>query len=247
MSGAALITGGARRIGLAITLALARAGYDVAVHHRSEGLDPAARDEVRSLGRQLVEPSADLERPESAGDLIRRAADALGAPLTLLVNNASVFEDDRLQTATPETLRRHLEVNLCGPVLLSQAFAAQAPDGAAIVNIVDQRVLHLNPQFFSYTLSKAALWTATQTMAQALAPRLRVNAVSPGPTLPSIHQGPGEFEAEAAHVPLQRRTTPEEVAEAVLYLARSASVTGQMICVDGGQHLAWRTPDIQEP
>ena len=145
---------------------------------------------------------------------------------------------------TRDSWDSHMETNLRSPLALSQAFALQAPDGACIVNLLDQRVWKPNPQFFSYALSKAALWAATRTLAQALAPRIRVNAVGPGPTLPSIHQAPEDFAAEAANTPLGRRATPEEIARAVLYLVDAPSVTGQMIAVDGGQHLAWRTPDI---
>jgi NAD(P)-dependent dehydrogenase (short-subunit alcohol dehydrogenase family) len=138
----------------------------------------------------------------------------------------------------------HMETNLRAPLVLAQAFARQAPDGASIVNLVDQRVWKPTPQFFSYSISKAALWFATRTLAQALAPRVRVNAVGPGPTLPSVHQSPEAFEAEASNVLLQRRATPDEIARAVLYLVDARSVTGQMIAVDGGQHLGWRTPDV---
>jgi NAD(P)-dependent dehydrogenase (short-subunit alcohol dehydrogenase family) len=246
VTGAALITGGARRIGRAITLALARAGYDVAVHHRGDGLDVEAAEAIAREGVRLVEVGADLASL-NVGEMVREAAAGLGRPLTLLVNNASVFEDDRAGAISPASLQRHLDVNLRAPLLLAQAFAAEAPEGSSIVNIVDQRVLHPNPQFFSYTLSKSALWTATQTLAQAFAPRLRVNAVGPGPTLQSIHQAPQDFQSEADNVPLGRSAAPEEIAEAVLFLARASSVTGQMICVDGGQHLAWRTPDIVGP
>jgi NAD(P)-dependent dehydrogenase (short-subunit alcohol dehydrogenase family) len=198
---------------------------------------------IEALGRKAALVHADLADRHDAGGLISAARDALG-PLSLLVNCASMFEDDRIGGLTLERFDAHMAVNLRSPIFLTQAFAEQAPDGSSVVNIIDQRVLHPNPQFFSYTLSKAALWTATRTMAQALAPRIRVNAVGPGPTLPSIHQAPGEFELEARHVPLERRVTPEEIAAAVLYLAAAPSVTGQMIAVDGGQHLAWRTPDI---
>ena len=175
----------------------------------------------------------------------REAAAALG-PLTVLVNNASVFLDDRVGALGRETWDAHLEVNLRAPLVLAEAFAAQAPDGSCIVNLLDQRVLRPNPQFFSYAVSKAGLWFATRTLAQALAPRIRVNGVGPGPTLPSIHQSPAQFEAEATHTPLGRRATPRDIAAAVLYLIDAPGVTGQMIAVDGGQHLAWRTPDIVE-
>jgi NAD(P)-dependent dehydrogenase (short-subunit alcohol dehydrogenase family) len=167
----------------------------------------------------------------------------------LLVNNASHFGDDSIQTLTPESWAQHVGPNLFAPILLSQAFAKAAealPEDAdpSIVNIIDQRVLRPNPQFFSYTLSKSALYTATQTLAQALAPRIRVNGVGPGPTLPSIHQSQATFDAEVAGVPLQRKTELSDITRAVLYLAGARSVTGQMIAVDNGQHLGWKTPDI---
>jgi len=164
----------------------------------------------------------------------------------VLVNNASVFADDRLDSLTGESWSSHMDVNLRAPVLLAQAFAAQAPDGSVIINILDQRVLKPDPRFFSYGLSKSALWVATRTMAQALAPHIRVNGVGPGPILPSVHQAAGEFEAEARATLLQRPGSPEAVAQAVRWLVDAGQVTGQMIAVDGGQHLAWQTPDILE-
>ena len=244
--GAALVTGGAKRIGRAICLELAAAGFDVAIHHRATA-DEAAEvaRAVEALGRRAVCLSADLADLDATRCLIGRAVEALG-PLAVLVNNASVFADDRLDTITDDSWAAHLDVNLRAPVLLAQAFAAQAQDGSVIINILDQRVLKPDPRFFSYGLSKSALWVATRTMAQALAPRIRVNGVGPGPTLPSVHQAPGEFEAEARATPLQRPASPEAVAQAVRWLVDAALVTGQMIAVDGGQHLAWQTPDIVE-
>ena len=244
--GAALVTGGAKRIGRAICLELAAAGFDVAIHHR-DSANEAARlvDEVEALGACAVALSADLADVEATHALVGRAVDALG-PLSVLVNNASVFADDRLDSLTGDSWAAHMDVNLRAPVMLAQAFAAQAPDGAAIVNILDQRVLKPDPRFFSYGLSKSALWVATRTMAQALAPRIRVNGVGPGPTLPSVHQAAGEFEAEARATLLQRAGSPEAVARAVRWLVDAEQVTGQMIAVDGGQHLAWKTPDILE-
>ena len=177
--------------------------------------------------------------------LIGEAAAALG-PLTLLVNNASTFEDDRVGGITEASWDTHFAANLRAPVLLAQAFAAALPAGekGLVVNIIDQRVWRPNPQFFSYSASKAGLWWATQTLAQALAPHIRVNAIGPGPTLGSVHQAPGEFEAEATATPLGHRVDPAEIAAALRYLIDARSVTGQMIAVDAGQHLAWKTPDI---
>jgi NAD(P)-dependent dehydrogenase (short-subunit alcohol dehydrogenase family) len=169
--------------------------------------------------------------------------------VTLLINNASVFEDDRVESFDADSWRSHMEVNLHAPLVLAQTFAAALPPDRSgqIINLLDQRVWNPNPQFFTYSLSKAALWAATRTLAQALAPRIRVNGIGPGPTLPSVHQNGGMFEAEAANVLLQRRAEPADIAAAALYLIDAGSVTGQMIAVDGGQHLSWRTPDIVHP
>ena len=243
---AALVTGGAKRIGRAICLELAAAGFDVAIHHRGPDDEAASLTvEIEALGRRAIALSADLADVIATDELIGRASEALG-PLSVLVNNASVFADDRLDTVTGESWAAHLDVNLRAPVLLAQGFARQAPDGSSIVNILDQRVLKPDPRFFSYGLSKSALWVATRTMAQALAPRIRVNGVGPGPTLPSVHQTDADFAAEARAVPLARAGSPEAVAAAVRWLVDAEMVTGQMIAVDGGQHLAWKTPDIVE-
>ena len=242
--GAALVTGGSRRIGRAIVLALAHRGHDVAIHHRDSKDDAeAVATEVRALGRRATVVSADLTDEAEVRALLPAATAALG-PLSVLVNNASVFEDDRIGSLSRQTWDKHLETNLRAPVVLAEAFAAQAPDGSAIVNLLDQRVLKPDPRFVSYAISRNGLWWATRTLAQALAPRIRVNGVGPGPTLKSIHQSDADFEAEAAAVPLGHGASPDEIAEAVLYLVRARSVTGQMISVDGGQHLAWQTPDI---
>ena len=246
MRGTALITGGARRIGRALALTAAEAGYDVAVHHRgpAEEAEQLAA-EIRTLGRKARPLAAELTDEAQTTTLVRRAAEALG-PLTLLINNASVFRDDRFGSHTRSSWDAHIETNLRAPILLAQTFAAELPEGqeGQIVNLLDQRVWKPNPQFFSYSLSRAALWSATRVLAQALAPRIRVNAIGPGPTLPSIHQTPEQFEAEAQNVPLQRRSSPEDVAAALRYLIDARQVTGQMIAVDGGQHLAWKTPDV---
>lgn len=244
--GAALVTGGARRIGRAVALRLARSGRDVAIHHRDSAADAEAlAEEVRALGRRAVVVAADLMDEAQVRALVPAAVAAVG-PLSLLVNNASVFQDDRVGDLSRDSWDRHMETNLRAPVVLAEAFAAQAPDGSAVVNLLDQRVLKPDPRFFSYALSRAGLWWATRTLAQALAPRIRVNGVGPGPTLPSIHQTPDDFAAEAAGTLLGRPVDPEAVAEAVAWLADAEFVTGQMIAVDGGQHLAWRTPDILE-
>ena len=244
--GAALVTGAGRRIGRALALEAARAGFDVAVHYRTAADDArAVADEIAALGRRAIIVDAELTDERQTAALVERAGQALG-PVTLLVNSASTFEDDRLATATRASWDAHLDANLRAPIVLAQAFAAALPAGTdgQIVNIVDQRVLAPNPQFFSYSLSKAGLWWATQTLAQALAPRIRVNAIGPGPVLASTHQAPGEFEREAAATLLQRAVSLDELAAALRYLIDATSVTGQMIAVDAGQHLGWRTPDI---
>jgi NAD(P)-dependent dehydrogenase (short-subunit alcohol dehydrogenase family) len=240
----ALVTGAGKRIGRVIALELARAGFDVAAHYgRSQAEAEATVEAVRALGRRAVAVQADLADAAQVEGLVGRAAEAMG-PLSLLVNNASVFLDDRIDTLTAQSWDTHLKTNLYAPIALAQAFARQAPQGASIVNLLDQRVWKPTPQFFSYSISKAGLWFATRTLAQALAPRVRVNGVGPGPTLPSMHQSEEDFAAEARNVPLASHATPEEIAKAVLYLVDAPSVTGQMIAVDGGQHLGWRTPDV---
>jgi NAD(P)-dependent dehydrogenase (short-subunit alcohol dehydrogenase family) len=241
---AALITGAGRRIGRAIAIALAQAGFAVVLHaNTSRAEAEQLAGEIAGRGGQARVVLADLTDPESSNKLIPAAA-AFG-PLSLLVNNASLFNDDDIATLTREGFEKTLAVNLTAPLFLAQAFAEQAPANAdaSIVNVLDQRVLKPTPRFFSYTLSKNALASATLTLAQALAPKVRVNAVAPGPTLPSPRQSKEQFAAQAALVPLRRGPTPEEIAAAVVYLASARSVTGNMIAVDGGQHLSWRTPD----
>ena len=248
----ALVTGAGRRIGRALAIALAQAGYDIAVHHRDSPEEAAeVAGAVAGLGRRSAVVCADLSQADETAALVPDAAAALG-PLTLLVNNASVFEDDRVGALTPEAWSRQMETNLHAPIALAQAFAVQIPgiaeDGEAMVlNLLDQRVLKPNPQFFTYGLSKSALWSATRTLAQALAPRVRVNGIGPGPTLASTHQDAVAFAAEAAATPLARGVELADICSAALYLVGARAVTGQMIAVDSGQHLAWRTPDIATP
>jgi NAD(P)-dependent dehydrogenase (short-subunit alcohol dehydrogenase family) len=241
---AALVTGGGMRIGRAITLALAGAGYDVAIHclHRRPELDQLVTD-IRAGGTRAIVLSADLRNEGELSRLVDDAAAELGN-LDILVNNASCFFDDRFGALDGKLWTEHFAVNFRAPVLLAERFAQQAGEGSVIVNLIDQRVLKPSPQFFTYALSKAGLWHATRMMAQALAPKIRVVAVGPGPVLRSIHQTESEFEAEAREIPLERAIAPEEIASAVMFLVGATSVTGQMIAVDGGQHLAWRTPDI---
>lgn len=244
--GVALVTGAGRRIGRAIAMALGRDGWRVGVHYGTS--DAEAREVVAAIeagGGQAVAVQADLADRVATEGLIGHCARALG-PVTCLVNSASIFLDDRIETLDPATWDLQQAVNLRAPVLLSKAMAAALPAGAAgnIVNIVDQRVWRLTPQYFSYTATKAGLWAVTQTLAQALAPRIRVNAVGPGPVLKSIHQSDAEFAAEARATILGRATNPEEIATAVRFILDAPSMTGQMIALDGGQHLAWETPDV---
>jgi NAD(P)-dependent dehydrogenase (short-subunit alcohol dehydrogenase family) len=245
---AALVTGAARRIGLKIAERLAGAGYDLGLHCSETSYDEAM-DAAARLARDGIKTfviAADLQDPAVPAHIVKAAAKALG-PLSLLVNNASVFEEDSALSIDPDLWERHFAINLRAPLLLAQEFVRQVPEGqkAAIVNIVDQRVWRPTPQFFSYSLTKSALWWATRTMAQTFAPLgVRVNAVGPGPVLPNTPQGVKGFAEEVAGVPLRRAVGEAEVADAVLYLAQAPSVTGQMIAVDAGQHLAWETPDI---
>jgi NAD(P)-dependent dehydrogenase (short-subunit alcohol dehydrogenase family) len=241
--GTALVTGGSRRIGRSLVRTAAEAGFDVAIHVRSVDDDAeAAAGEVRAQGRRAAILACDLRRESTTVALIGEAEAELGA-VTLLVNNASVFEEDAFDSVNRASWDAHLETNLRAPLVLSQVFARRLPKDrqGLIVNILDQRVLHLGPDFFSYSLSKAALWDATRMMAQALGPHIRVNGIGPGPTLQSIHQSPEDFAAEAASTLLERPVTPEEIAAALRYLIDAPSVTGQMIAVDSGQHLAARS------
>jgi NAD(P)-dependent dehydrogenase (short-subunit alcohol dehydrogenase family) len=241
--GAALITGGARRLGRAMVLACADAGYDVAIHCRTIDDDAeTAAAEVRARGRKATLLACDLRQEAATAPLVSNAESELGA-VTLLVNSASVFEEDGVATMNRASWDAHLETNLRAPLVLAQAFARRAQAGRdnLIVNILDQRVWSPTPEFFSYSISKHALWAATRMLAQALAPQVRVNAIGPGPTLPSIHQQGDDFEREAASTLLQRSVDPAEIGHALRYLIDARSVTGQMIAVDAGQHLAWRS------
>lgn len=237
--GAALVTGGARRIGRSLAGVAADAGYDVAIHVRGDaGAAEAAASDVRARGRKATILPCDLRKESATVALVGEAEAELGA-VTLLVNSASVFEHDAFADMNRASWDLHMETNLRAPLVLAQAFARRLPAGRAglIVNVLDQRILRPGPDFFSYTLSKVALWDATRMLALALAPRIRVNAIGPGPTLRSIHQTDADFEAEAGGTPLQRPVDPAEVAAALRYLIEATAVTGQMIAVDSGQHL----------
>lgn len=245
----ALVTGAGRRVGRAIALRLARAGWNVAVHYgRSHAEAEETADGVRAAGRQAVILATELADEDQVATLVHRAAEALG-PIGLLVNNASLFEPDRLASLTRAGWDRHMAINLRAPVVLMQRFAERLPaasDGV-IVNILDQRVWNPTEEFLSYTVTKTALWSLTRTLALDLAPRIRVCGVGPGPTLPNPRQDRGLFDAQAASVPLRHGADPDEIGDAVAYLADARSVTGQMIAIDGGQHLWWAPPSEQTP
>lgn len=244
----ALVTGAAKRLGREIALELARNGWDIAIHYRASKPDACSLEsEIHSLGRRACLVDADLSVETQVQTIFPRACAELGE-LHLLVNCASLFEDDRISNVTRASWDRHLETNLRAPLVLSQAFAAQLPkgEGGSIINIIDQTVLNLTPQFLSYTVSKAALWTLTQTLAQALAPMIRVNAVAPGPSLKASHQSQQNFDRHVQSTLLKRPSLPKDIAGAVMYLASAQSVTGQMIAVDSGQHLGWSQSDLIE-
>ena len=239
---AALVTGAARRIGRAIALVLAEAGFAVAVHARHATAEAAATGAaVRARGVAAIVLAADLADEAQTAALLGRAEAALG-PVGVLVNNAGVFERDEWDTVTRESWDRHLETNLRAPFVLTQAFARALPATAegVVVNLIDQRVWNLTPHFVSYTVAKAGLWALTQSLALALAPRIRVNAIGPGPTLPSARQSAAQFARQAASLPLRHGADPDEIARGVLAILALPSMTGQMLALDGGQHLNWR-------
>ncbi|MDH3231756.1 MAG: SDR family oxidoreductase [Alphaproteobacteria bacterium] len=240
----ALVTGAAHRIGRAVSLDLAAQGFDVAIHYnRSRDAAAALAAEIERGGRRAALLDADLSVENHTAALIGRAAAALG-PVGCLVNNASRFDLDVWDTATRESWDTHMETNLRAPFLLSQEMARSLPESAAgvIVNLIDQRVWNLTPYFLTYTLSKTGLWTLTQTLALALAPRIRVNAIGPGPTLRSERQSEAQFRMQWDATPLQHGATPEEIAAGVRFILAAPAMTGQMIALDGGEHLGWAQP-----
>ena len=255
MTGRALVTGAGKRLGRAMALHLARTGHDVAVHYATSraGADDLVA-EIAGIGRQAVALQADLLDERQTGTLIARAAAALDGPLTLLVNNASIFEHDDLDTMTRESWDRHIESNLRAPVRLTQDFAAQAPRAvpdargepvaqAQVINMIDQRVQKLTPEFMSYTVAKMGLWAFTRTSAQALAPHVRVNAIGPGRRCRAAPER-GALRPPAAATVLGRGADADDICAALGYFLAAPAVTGQLLCIDGGQHLAWRTADI---
>ncbi|MEL6435977.1 MAG: SDR family oxidoreductase [Pseudomonadota bacterium] len=244
---AVLVTGGAKRIGRSIATDLAGRGYPVAIHANSSIDDAEAlSDQLLLDGCKAAAVSADLMDVEATGQLVADAAEALGMPIRLLVNNASVFENDAVTDFTQAQFDRHMRVHVAAPAQLAQALVGELGDGAEalIVNIIDQRVKRLTPNFFTYTLSKSTQWAMTQTMAQALAPNVRVNAIGPGPTLKNVRQADEDFAKQVAAVPLRRGPSLDEFAATIAYFWEARSVTGQIVALDGGQHLAWETPDV---
>jgi NAD(P)-dependent dehydrogenase (short-subunit alcohol dehydrogenase family) len=237
--GTALITGAARRIGRAIALDLAEAGWAVAIHYRNSAADAdTLAREISDSGGRARTFQGDLTERRAIERLVQEVGRDIG-PLTVLINNASEFLPDGIGNLDEKTWDLHLCVNLKAPVFLSEAMARQLPANAEgnIINIIDQRVWNLTPEFFSYTISKAGLWTATRTLAQALAPRIRVNAIGPGPVLRSVHQTADDFDREKQSTLLKRGPSAKEIAAAVRFILTTPSLTGQMIALDGGQHL----------
>jgi NAD(P)-dependent dehydrogenase (short-subunit alcohol dehydrogenase family) len=242
-----LVTGAAKRLGRAIALDLAAAGWNVAIHYHGSADDAeGAAVEARARGVKTATLKSDLSQEDQTATLVARAATAIG-PLTALINSASLFENDDWQSASRQSWDDHIETNLRAPLVLSQAFGKQLPDGEQgnIINIVDQRVLKPTPQFLSYSLSKAGLYWLTTTLAQGMGPRIRVNAVGPGPTIRNARQSEDDFARQREATILKRGAEPADICAAIRYLLDAPAVTGQMLAVDGGQHLIWQTADVQ--
>lgn len=253
---AALVTGAGKRLGREMALCLARHGYDVAVHYASSsaGAEETVA-QIKAMGRTAVALQADLLSEDATQALLPAAAQALGQTITCLINNASIFEYDRLETATRQSWDRHIESNLRAPVVLTQALAAQMPPAQAdergepqaqglVINMIDQRVRKLTPEFMSYTIAKMGLWAFTRTAAQGLAPHIRVNAIGPGPTLIGERQSESHFAKQRANTVLERGSNVSDILGALEFFLNAPAVTGQLLCVDGGQHLGWKTPDV---
>ncbi|MDT8326040.1 MAG: SDR family oxidoreductase [Roseovarius sp.] len=252
----ALVTGAGKRLGRAMALELARRGHDVAVHYASsaEAAEEVA-ETIRALGRKAVTLQADLLDEAQVTPLVARAAEALGGPITTLINNASIFEYDTIESATRAGWDRHMESNLRAPFVLTQAMAEGIPDPVMdargeplaqglVINMIDQRVRKLTPEFMTYTIAKMGLWALTQTAAQALAPRVRVNAIGPGPTLQGHRQSDRHFQNQRQATIMARGANADDITSALVYFLSAPAVTGQLLCVDGGQHLGWQTPDV---
>lgn len=243
----ALVTGAAKRIGRAIALDLAHGGWTVAVHYARSGdaAEEACR-EIAAMGGEAAAFPADLSKEEDSNGLVPAVVDRLGPP-ALLVNNASTFFNDGVHDATRDSWDAHIETNLRAPFVLSLALAQALPPGTkgCVINMIDQKVWNLTPHFLSYTVSKSGLWTLTRTLAMALAPDIRVNGIGPGPTLPSARQSEAHFRKQWESVPLARRTTPEDICQAVQFILAAPAMTGQMIALDGGEHLGWAQAERQ--
>ena len=255
--GAALVTGGARRLGRAMALDLAAQGWAVAIHYNrsAEEAEETVEAALAAGAPKAAAVGADLLDHGAVDGLIGAARAALGRDLTLLVNNASIFEHDALETLTRASWDAHVDSNLWAPVRLTQHFAAQAPEAATdaeglpaaracVVNMLDQRVWKPTPFFMTYTVAKMGLWAFTRTAAQALAPRVRVNGIGPGPTMQGARQSAAHFAAQRAATPLKRGAGPLDIVNALRFILAAPALTGQMIAMDGGQHLAWETPDV---
>jgi NAD(P)-dependent dehydrogenase (short-subunit alcohol dehydrogenase family) len=252
----ALVTGAGKRLGRAMALELARRGFDVAVHYASSGDEAqAVVQEIEGMGQRAVAVQADLLIEAEVEALLPKVIEALGGPVTCLVNNASIFEYDNIQSATRESWDRHMDSNLRAPFVLTQALAAQIPEPGTcdmeeplarglVINMIDQRVRKLTPEFMTYTLAKMGLWAFTQTAAQALAPRVRVNAIGPGPTLQGHRQSDRHFKTQRQSTVLGRGANAADIVAALAYFLDAPAVTGQLLCVDGGQHLGWQTADV---
>lgn len=244
----ALVTGGARRIGAAIVRDLAANGYTVAIHaSTSIEVASAIRDEITSAGGRACVVTGDLISAEGREGLIA-ATNALIGPVDVLVNNASIFQRDGMEEFDEALFDAHFAIHVKAPTILTRDFARQLPEGVSglVVNIIDQRVWSPTPRFYSYTLSKAALYMATKTAAQALAPRIRVNGIGPGPTLPAARQTEADFQKQVSGLIMRKGAGLDEFGRTIRFLHETPSITGQMIALDGGQHLAWQTPDVAE-
>jgi NAD(P)-dependent dehydrogenase (short-subunit alcohol dehydrogenase family) len=241
-----LVTGGAKRIGRAIVENMAANGYAVAIHcNNSTKAASELAAKIEQNGGRAAVVQANFTDMDEVANLLPQAIAKIG-PISVLVNNASVFENDDIGELDHKLWDEHFNIHLKAPVFLAEAFAAQneGQHKGLIVNVIDQRVLRLNPLFFSYTLSKSALWTATQTMAQAFAPRIRVNAIGPGPTFKNTRQTDENFAGQIALLPLKQGPTLSSFGETICYFDNTPSITGQMIAIDGGQHLFWKAPDV---
>ncbi len=251
LSKSALITGGAKRIGRGIALSLAESGYDIIIHYsQSKKYAEELVLKLKNFGVNTFCIKANLLKDREIGSLVEESQNKLGKPITLLINNASIFEFDSLENLTLESWDRHFFTNLKAPVFLSQKFSKQVPEcgidknnetisSSNIINIIDQKVQNLNPRFFSYTLAKSSLWNFTKIAAQELGPKIRVNAIAPGPILKASHQTDEQFQNQRKSTLLNRGSDVEEISQTIFYILSSPGLTGQLITLDGGEHLNW--------